>query len=245
MWSFLYRLASPRHFYQWSGKAIPWLVVVTVFGLVYGVVGGLLFAPADYQQGDAFRMIYVHVPSAFCSLMVYGVMSFMAVLSLIWRLKLADVILQTSAPLGASFTLLALVTGSLWGRPMWGTWWIWDARLTSELILLFIYLGIMGLAASMTDKTARARALALVVLIGALDLPIIHYSVVWWHSLHQGATLRLLGPSLIDDSMLYPLLAMLVAFISFYGQQLLSRARQQVVLREWHSQWVRELVDVA
>ena len=141
----LYKLASPRRFYEISGKLLPWLSVVCVLAFAYGLVGGLVLAPADYQQGDAFRIIYIHVPCAFLSLSIYSTMAFCALLNLVWRIKLADIVMTVSAPIGAWITFLALVTGALWGKPMWGTYWIWDARLTSELMLLFLYLGVIAL----------------------------------------------------------------------------------------------------
>ncbi len=240
MWAWLHRWGSPPVFFSMAGRVLPWLVAVGLGSGLYGLCAALWLSPADYQQGEAVRIMYVHVPSAFCSLLVYTVMAVAALCSLIWRLKLADVVLQVSAPLGAGFTLLALLTGALWGRPMWGTWWIWDARLSAELILLFLYIGVMGLAAAFTDRQARARACAILVVVGAVDIPIIHYSVYWWNTLHQGATLRLLGDSPIAASMLHPLLAMLLAFVCYYGVELLLRVRAELLRREVGSQWVKE-----
>ena len=154
VWDFLYRMASPRHFYRIAGRMIPWLAGFCVLALIYGLYGGLVLAPPDYQQGESFRIIYVHVPSAWMSMFIYTFMAVLSGIHLIWRMKLADIMATASAPIGASFTFLALVTGSLWGKPMWGTYWVWDARLTSELILLFLYLGIMALR-SLSTISAR------------------------------------------------------------------------------------------
>ncbi len=204
---------------------MPWGVAVFVVTLTYGLVGGLFLAPADYLQGEGFRILYVHVPCAFLSLMIYSVMAAGAVMGIIWRLKLAFAVMRQSAPLGAVFTFLALVTGSLWGKPMWGTYWIWDARLTSELILLFLYFGVLALHSALPNRRLADHATAILVLIGFVDIPIIHYSVNWWNTLHQGSTLRVVGPSLIAPSMLYPLLAMTVAFFAYYAIALILRLR--------------------
>lgn len=245
LWSFLYKLASPKYFYHSSGRLIPWFSAITVLCFAYGLAGALYFAPADYQQGDAFRIIYLHVPSAFLSLTVYSLMAFCSCLTLIWKIKLADVVTKVSAPLGASFTLLALVTGSIWGKPMWGTWWIWDARLTSELILLFLYLAAIALRAAINDRQQAAPAVAIWLLIGFVDIPVIHYSVNWWNTLHQGATLTKLAIPSIAPQMLYPLLVMILAFFGFFVLQLLQRARYEILYDERRTQWVQQLVGIA
>ena len=201
-----------------------------------------MLAPADYQQGDSFRIIYVHVPAAWMSMFIYMVMAVAALVHLVWRIKMADVVLISSAPIGASFALIALATGSLWGKPMWGTWWTWDARLTSELLLLFLYLGIIALHNAVEDRQSAARAVSVLALVGVVNIPIIHYSVVWWNTLHQGATImRLDGPA-IDESMRWPLFAMIAAFYLYYFIVLMLRARGEVLNRESRSRWVRELV---
>lgn len=243
MWFGLNKLTSLKNFYHFAGACIPVLLIISITLLLYGVVSGLFLAPADYQQGDAFRIMYVHVPCAFLSLMVYAVMAGAAAVQLIWRVKLADVLMSASAPLGAWFTALALITGSLWGKPMWGAWWVWDARLTSELILLFLYLGVIALRAAIAQREDAARACSILLVIGAIDLPIIHYSVYWWNTLHQGSTIRLLGPSLIAPSMLHPLLAMIAAFFCFYCAIMLLRARNEILVREKRSDWLRKLLS--
>lgn len=237
------KLASPREFYRFSGYCLPWLWSFFALAFVFGLVDGLWWAPGDYQQGQGYRIMFVHVPSAMLSLGVYLLMASCAVVNLVWRIKLADVIAAVSAPLGALFTGLALLTGALWGKPMWGTWWIWDARLTSELILLFLYFGVMGLRAAIPDQERASKATSILLLVGVVDLPIIHYSVYWWNTLHQQSTLLKLGSPSIAPSMLYPLLAMIVAFGSYFVAVMLMSARTELVRRERHSQWVRQVVQ--
>ncbi len=237
-----HRLGSPPWFYRVSGKLIPWMTLLCAALFIYGLYAGLVLAPPDYQQGDSFRIIYIHVPAAILSMFVYVVMAVAGGISLIWRMKMADVVLISSAPIGAVFTVIALATGSLWGKPMWGTWWTWDARLTSELLLLFLYLGIIALHNAVEDRQSAARAVSVLALVGVVNIPIIHYSVVWWNTLHQGATImRLDGPA-IDESMRWPLFAMIGAFYLYYFIVLMLRARGEVLNRESRSRWVRELV---
>ena len=240
-----HRLGSPPWFYRVSGKLIPWFTLACVALMAYGLYGGLVLAPADYQQGDSFRIIYIHVPAAILSMFVYVVMAVAGAISLIWRMKMADIVLISSAPIGAIFTAIALATGSLWGKPMWGTWWTWDERLTSELLLLFLYLGIIALHNAVEDRQSAGRAVAVLSLVGVVNIPIIHYSVVWWNTLHQGATImRLDGPA-IDESMRWPLFAMIGAFYLYYFIVLMIRARGEILNRESRSRWVRELAGGA
>lgn len=239
----LVQALSPRQLVRWSEIFWPWTAFLTIILLSYGITDGLFFAPADYQQGDAYRIIYLHVPSAFMSLFVYMVMASAAIFSWIWRIKVMDVIVYVSARLGVWFTVIALVTGSLWGKPMWGTWWIWDARLTSELILLFLYIGVIVLQTAIPDPKASARASQLIAIVGVVNIPIIHYSVYWWNTLHQGATLSKFAKPAIDPAMLYPLLAMIVGFFFFYVTVLLLRVRQELIWRERQAMWVKEIVS--
>jgi heme exporter protein C len=209
--------------------------------LVAGLYGGLVLAPPDYQQGESYRIIFVHVPAAWMSLFIYVAMAVCGAIIIIWRMKLAEIVLISSAPIGASFTFLALVTGSLWGKPMWGTYWVWDARLTSELILLFLYLGVIGLHNAIDDKRTAARAVAILALVGVVNIPIIHYSVEWWHSLHQGATVTKFDKPSIHWSMLLPLLLMALAFQVYYVLALFHRCRAEILRRERNSKWIEEL----
>jgi len=243
MWAFIQRFASPKHFYRISGKMIPWLGWTCLLLFIIGLYYGLILAPTDYQQGESYRIIYIHVPAAWLSMFVYMVMAISGAIGLIWRIKLSDIIAACSAPIGASFTFLALVTGSLWGKPMWGTWWVWDARLTSELILLFLYLGVIALNGAIEDKRIAARASAILALVGVVNIPIIHYSVEWWNTLHQGATVTKLDTPSIHIDMLIPLLLMAFAFKFYYATVLLMRARCEVLAREKNSHWVDTLVN--
>jgi heme exporter protein C len=243
MWTFLHKLASPPHFYRLAAQLIPWLAVPAAVLIGYGTFAGLFVAPPDYQQGDAFRIIYVHVPAAYLSLLAYVAMAAAAGIGLIWRMKLAHAVAAAAAPLGAWFTFLALATGSIWGRPMWGTWWEWgDPRLTSELVLLFLYIGYVALRGAIDDLSRADRASAVLALVGAVNVPIIHFSVEWWSSLHQGPTLIRSGGPAIEPAMMYPLLAMIFGFSLLFGAFLLHRVRSEVLSRERRARWVRELL---
>jgi len=240
--NFFHKMASPPWFYRISGKLVPWFGAACALLLLYGLYGGLVLAPADYQQGDSFRIIYIHVPAAWMSLFIYVVMAVAGVIGLVWRMKMAEVVLISSAPIGAAFTFLALVTGSLWGKPMWGTWWVWDGRLTSELILLFLYLGVIALHNAIEDRQTAARAVAILAIVGVVNVPIIHYSVEWWSTLHQGPTITKLDRPSIHIDMLIPLLVMAVAFKLYYVTALLIRSRVELLERERNSKWVREML---
>jgi heme exporter protein C len=240
MWTWFYKLASPPYVYRVAALLAPWLLAAAALLIGYGLIDGLLFAPPDYQQGNAFRIIYVHAPAAWMSLFAYTTMAVAGAIGLIWHIKMGHAVAAATAPIGASFTLLALVTGSLWGRPMWGTYWAWDPRLTSELILLFLYVGVLSLRPAFEDQGRGDRAAALLALVGVVNVPIIHYSVLWWNSLHQGATVAKFGRPAMPGSMLAPLLSMLAGFMLFYGAVLCQRLRGEVLNRERQSVWVRE-----
>lgn len=240
MWSFIHRLISPKKFFHLSSALLPWGSLAFFIFLAYGLVGGLYLAPADAVQGEGFRIIYVHVPCAFLSLFVYAVMAYASIATLVWQIKLAPLVLKHSAPIGATFTVLALITGSLWGKPMWGTWWLWDARLTSELILLFLYLAIIILQGAVATKNNGHTMTAIFTLVGFVDIPIIHYSVNWWNTLHQGSTLKLFAASSIDSSMLYPLLAMIAAFLLYYAIILTLRLRIELIGVQANQHWLQE-----
>jgi len=242
MFLWFHKLGSPPHFYRIAGNWLPWLGTIFLLLLVAGVYGGLVLAPPDYQQGDSYRIIFIHVPSAWMSLFIYMVMAACGVVILVWRMKIAEIVLISSAPIGASFTFLALATGSLWGKPMWGTWWVWDARLTSELILLFLYLGVIGLHGAIEDKRVATRAIAILAIVGMVNIPIIHYSVEWWNSLHQGPTVTKFDKPSIHWSMLIPLLLMALAFQVYYLLALFQSCRAELLQRERNSKWVEELI---
>ena len=240
-------LGSPPSFYRFAGALRPWLMAAALLSGVIGLYGGLVLAPPDWQQGDAYRIIFIHVPSAWMSLAIYTGMAVAGLIALVWRIKLAEIIAMECAPIGAAFTFITLVTGSLWGKPMWGTWWTWDARLTSELVLLFLYLGVIGLYHAFEDPRRGARAASLLALVGIVNLPIVHYSVQWWNTLHQGSTVDWLdlGKSSIAPSMLWPLLVMALATHLYFFASLLGRARASLLEVEGGKQWVRELVAPA
>jgi heme exporter protein C len=241
IWTWFHQLASPPHFYRIAGTLSAWLLWPSVLLIAIGAYGGLVLAPPDYQQGDAFRIIYVHVPSAYLSTAIYALMAVASAIGLIWRIKLAHAVAASAAPIGASFTALALATGALWGKPMWGTYWAWDPRLTSELILLFIYFGYISLRASFEDVNKADRASGVLAVVGVINLPIIHYSVIWWSSLHQGPSIKKLdSPSIVGD-MLWPLLMLILAFTLFFAAILLFRVKAEVLEREKNSRWVRDL----
>jgi len=237
-----HKFGSPPHFYRLSGRLLPWAWASALLSMAAGLYGGLILAPPDYQQGDSYRIIFIHVPSAWLSMFVYATMAVTGAITLIWRMKLAEAVTVCSAPIGASFTFLALVTGSLWVKPMWGTYWVWDARLTSELVLLFLYLGIIGLYGAIEDKRNAARAVSILALVGVVNLPIIHYSVEWWSTLHQPATITKFDKPSIHLSMLVPLLLMALSFKLLFGAMLITRIRAYTLQSERRSTWVREEV---
>ncbi len=242
MWTWFHKLASPPHFYRVAGALAPWFGWPAFILIVTALYGGLVLAPPDYQQGDAFRIIYVHAPSAWMSLFIYVVMAVSAAIGLIWRMKLAHAVAASCAPIGASFTFAALATGALWGQPMWGTWWVWDARLTSELILLFLYFGYMALRSSIEDLQRADRASAMLAIVGVINIPIIHYSVVWWNTLHQAPSVTKMGAPSISTSMLIPLLMMIFGFTLYFVAVLLTRVRGEVLRRERSAGWIREVL---
>jgi heme exporter protein C len=238
-WTWFHKLASPPHAYRIAGRLAPWFGWPAAVLVAAGLYGGLVLAPPDYQQGDGFRIVYVHAPSAWLSMMVYATMAIAAAIGLVWRIKLAHAVAAASAPIGASFTALALATGSIWGTPMWGTWWVWDARLTSELLLLFLYAGVMALRSSIDDRDRADRAAAVLAIVGVVNLPIIHYSVYWWNTLHQGSTITKIGKPSMAGDMLWPLLAMLLGFTLYYAAVLCVRLRAEVLVRERDASWLR------
>ena len=237
-WVWFHKLASPPHIYRIAGRLTLLFTVPGVLALIVGLYGGLITAPADYQQGDSFRIIYVHAPAAWLSLLCYTAMAIAAAVGLVWRMKVAHSFAAATAPIGASFALVCLVSGSLWGRPMWGTWWVWDARLTSQLVLFFLYLGYMALRHSFDDLSRADRASGVLAVIGLVNVPIIHYSVYWWSTLHQGSTvLRAGGPSM-PPSMLVPLLLCFFAYTCCYGALVCVRLRAEVLNRERSPNWL-------
>jgi heme exporter protein C len=241
MWTFFHKLGSPPWLYSISGTILRWLLPVTLVAFATGLVWGLLFTAPDFRQGNSYRIIYIHVPAAVVALAAYYVMAVAGAVSLIWKMKMADVAMKACAPIGATLTFIALVTGAIWGKPTWGTWWVWDARITSMLILLFLYLGVIALYEAYDNKAAASRACAVLSLVGMVNIPIIYKSVDWWYSLHQPATIKFSGESSIDASMLYPLLLMILSFYAIFTCCLLMNMRTEILQRESRSSWVRQL----
>ena len=237
----LSRYAAPAQLYPLSGKLIPWFAIPAIVLAVVGLYIGFFMAPTESRQGEAYRIIFIHVPAAWMSMFIYVAMCGAGFVGLVWHIKVAEIVAMASAPIGAAFTFVTLVTGSMWGKPMWGTYWVWDARLTSELVLLFLYFGVMGLHAAIDDKRTASRAAAVLALVGVVNIPIIHYSVQWWSTLHQGPTVTKFDAPSIHLSMLAPLLIMALAFKLYYASVLLLRARSEVLERERASAWVQEL----
>jgi len=223
-------LANPSRFLGFANRVLPWLGGVTVIAFAIGL-NQAMGAPDDYQQGATVKIMFLHVPAAWLGMMGWGVMSVAALGTLVWRHPLADVAAKCAAPIGAAFTLLCLITGSLWGRPEWGTYWVWDARLTSELVLFLLYLGVIALWRTVEDPSRAARAAAILTLVGAVDLPIIKFSVDWWNTLHQGSSVFRLGGSTIDRTILMPLLIMALAFTLLFVTLHIAAMRNEILRR--------------
>ncbi len=237
-----HRLGSPPIFYRLCQRLSPWLWAGFAVCALIGLYQALYVVPPDYQQGDSFRILYIHVPAAWQAMAGYMVMAVLAVIALVWRIRTVEIMAMAAAPIGAAFTAICLATGSLWGRPMWGTWWAWDARLTSMLVLLFIYLGIMGLYAAFEDRRKGARVACILILVGVVNIPLIHFSVEWWTTLHQGATIRLFGESTMHSSMLPPLIWMTIAVKLMFGAALLDRAGNDLLDQDRRKNWVRQSI---
>lgn len=237
-----YQLASPRWCYDITGKLLPGFAVLALLLLTAGVLWALAFAPPDYQQGNSFRIMYIHVPSAILAQSCYMLMAIAGAIGLVWKMKVADMVAFACAPIGASMAVMALATGAIWGKPTWGSWWVWDARLTSMLILLFLYLGVMALYAAMENETTAAKAASVLSLVGLVNIPIIKYSVEWWNTLHQPATFKLTEKPAMPAEMWMPLLVMVLGFYCFFAVTLMLRLRNEILRRERRSSWVRDLI---
>ncbi|MBT0720478.1 heme ABC transporter permease [Tatumella sp. TA1] len=241
MWKWLHLLAKPDRLYRLCSQCLPWFGVSALISLALGWGWGFVFAPPDYQQGESYRIMYLHVPAAMWSMGIYAAMAVSAFTGLVWQMKMSDLVARAMAPIGAAFTLIALITGSAWGKPMWGTWWIWDARLTSELILLFIYMGIIALYHAFDDRRAAGRAASILILVGVVNLPIIHYSVQWWNTLHQGSSGLL--QQAIAPAMRTPLRWSILGYLLFFITLTLARLRNLLLLTEQHRPWAREIAN--
>jgi len=235
----LYHYASPSTFYPLAGKLVPWFAALAFILTIAGLYIGFFVAPTDFQQGEGYRIIFIHVPAAWMSMFIYVVMAFWSAIGLAWNTRLSFVMARALAPTGAMFTFVALWTGAFWGKPMWGAWWVWDARLTSELILLFLYVGVMALQAAIDDPRRADRAGALLNLVGVINVPIIYFSVKWWNTLHQGSSVSLTRAPSMAQTMLWGMLIMALAAWMYTIAVALVRARTLVLERERQTEWVR------
>ena len=234
--------AAPQRFYGLAGKLVPWCAAAAVALAAYGLWMGLLVAPTDFQQGESYRIIFIHVPASWMAMVLYLAMAFWAAVGLIFNARLAAMLAQAIAPTGALMAFLSLWTGALWGKPTWGTWWVWDARLTSTLILLFMYIGFMALRGAIEDERRADRASALVAIVGAVNVPIIYFSVKWWNTLHQGASVRPLKGSTMADVMLEAMLIMALAFWAYAFAVVLARVRTIILERERGAAWTQAVL---
>ncbi|MEE9358500.1 heme ABC transporter permease [Candidatus Vondammii sp. HM_W22] len=239
-----YKYSSPATFYPLAGKLIPLFSIIAVVLIGIGLYMSFFVAPTDYKQGEGYRIIFVHVPAAWMSMFIYLMMAFWSGIGLVFNTRLSAMLTTALAPTGAIFAFLALWTGAFWGKPMWGTWWVWDARLTSELILLFLYMGLIALQGSIDDTRRSDRAGALLVLVGVVNIPIIYYSVQWWNTLHQGATISLKNGSSMGAVMLWTMLIMALGFWAYTIAVAMARVRTIILERERDTTWVSELPEI-
>jgi heme exporter protein C len=237
-----FKYAAPQRFYALSGTLIPYCVAIAVIATIIGLTIGLLIAPSDHQQGESYRIIFIHVPAAWMSMIIYLAVAFWAAIGLIFNARLASMFALALAPTGALMTFIALWTGSLWGKPTWGTYWVWDARLTSELILLFLYLGFLSLHAAIEDTRKADRSAAVLAIVGVVNIPIIYFSVKWWNTLHQGASVSLTKAPTMATQMLTGMLIMTVAFWAYSFALSFYRCRTLILERERHTAWAQEAV---
>src|SRR3954462_5407139 len=240
----IWKYASPQTFYPLAGKLAPWFLALAAVLALVGLSIGLLVAPTDCQQGNAYRIIFIHVAAAWMSMFIYLVMAFWCAVGFVMNTRLSFMMALALAPTGALFTFIALWTGALWGKPTWGTWWVWDARITSELILLFLYIGFLSLHAAIEDLRRADRAAALLALVGAINVPIIYYSVKWWNTLHQGASVSLTRAPSMASTMLMAMLIMSLAVWMYAIAAALTRLRTIILEREAHTDWVRRMTEV-
>lgn len=240
-----FKFSSPASFYPLAGRLMPWFTWIAVILIAIGLYMSFFATPTDYKQGEGYRIIFIHVPAAWMSMFIYVVMAFWCAIGLIFNTRLSAMMAQAMAPTGAMFTFLSLWTGAFWGKPMWGAWWVWDARLTSSLILLFLYIGFMALQAAIDDPRRSDRAGAILALVGVVNVPIIYFSVRWWNTLHQGATIRMDGSGTsMEASMLTAMLIMTFGFWAYAIAAIFSRVRSIILERERNSTWVAELSEV-
>ncbi|BAN68319.1 heme ABC transporter permease [endosymbiont of unidentified scaly snail isolate Monju] len=237
-----FKFSSPATFYPLAGRLAPifWVLAIVLIGI--GLYMSFFVAPVDYKQGDGYRIIFIHVPASWMSMFIYIVMAGWSAIGLVFNTRLSAMMAQALAPTGAMFAFVSLWTGSFWGKPMWGTWWVWDARITSELILLFLYLGYMALVGAIDDRRRADRAGAILLLVGVVNVPIIYFSVKWWNTLHQGATIKMNGQTSMDETMLLTMLIMALGFWAYSIAAAMVRVRAIILEREVGATWVRELI---
>ena len=241
-WQWFHRWGSPKWFYEKTTPWLVWLGLASILLLLVGSVWGLAFAPEDFKQGNSFRIIYIHVPGSFLALAGYYIMAISGAIGLIWRMKLSFMVMKAGAGIGAFLTFVSLITGAIWGKPTWGTYWMWDARITSMVVLLFLYLGIVALQSAYQNKDTADRTSAILALVGTVNIPIIYKSVDWWNTLHQPATLKLTEESSIAAEMAYPLLIMILAFYVTYAWLLIYHTHVEILKREKKTTWVQDLL---
>jgi heme exporter protein C len=242
LWDYFQRTVSPKHFYEIGGRWLPvfWFFAVALISV--GTVWGLAFAPPDYQQGNSYRIMFIHVPAASIALSGYLLMAVCGVISLVWKIKTAEMVARSVAGIGAWFCFIALFTGAVWGKPTWGTYWVWDARLTSMLILLFLYQGVLALYSAYENAASAGKAAAILSIVGVVNLPIIKYSVEWWNTLHQGSTFKLTEKPSMPPEMWLPLVLMLIGFYALFAATVTMRTRNEILQRERRSKWVQDIV---
>mgnify|MGYP001192406761 CR=1 FL=1 len=233
-------MGSSPFFYKWSSSILPWFLPLSLLSLILSLSWGIGFAPTDYKQGDAYRIIFIHVPSAIIGQSGFVLLSLFGFICIVWRAKIAGMFLRAAAPVGLSFTFLALISGSVWGKPTWGTWWVWDARLTSTLILFFLYGSIIALYSALDNKPKGDRAASLLSLVGVVIIPIIKKSVDWWQTLHQASTFSLTSTPTMTSDMYFPLLACVLSFYMIFLAIVFSRLRVEIISRELNKNWVKE-----
>ncbi|MCW9717305.1 MULTISPECIES: heme ABC transporter permease [unclassified Avibacterium] len=243
MWKWLHPYAKPETQYRVCGKLLPWFAILSTLFIATALVWGLAYAPADYQQGNSFRIMYIHVPAAIWSMSIYVSMAIAGIIGLVWQIRQAHLSIIAMAPIGMVFTFIALVTGAIWGKPMWGTWWVWDARLTASLILFFLYLGVIALYSAFQDRITGMKAAAILSIVGVINIPIIHFSVEWWNTLHQGASITKFEKPSIATPMLIPLILSILGFMALTICLTLVRYRLALLNDEKKRPWVKMLVN--
>ena len=239
-----YQMGSPKWFFGFGGRLQPWFALLAVVLITSGVVWGLLYAPADYQQGNSFRIMYVHVPAAILSQSIFILMAVAGAIGLIWKMKVAFMVARSSTIVGASFTALALITGAVWGKPTWGTYWVWDARLTSTLIMLFLYTGVIALNQAIADRSVAGRSTAILAIVGTINIPVIKYSVEWWNTLHQASSFSVTAKPTMPPEMYLPLLLMVIGCYCLIAWLIIQRTRNEILDQERQSSWLARYLEV-